>query len=94
VALFHAILPLVERRAGLPPGPVLLPGVACFMDTLQEGEGADLWQAIASLTQGALQGGERPGGCAIFLEQRTATQFLLDARALHGAIAAGMTAPR
>src|SRR6266404_2294604 len=94
VALFHAMLSLVERGAGLTPGPVLLPGVACFMDAMQDGEGADLWQPIGSLTQGALQGGERPGGRTIFLKQRTPSQFLLDARTLCRAIAAGMAAPR
>src|SRR5579863_5813798 len=76
------MLPLVERGAGLTPGAVLLPGVAGFMDAMQDGEGADLWQPIRGVTQAALQGRERPGGGAIFLEQGTASQFLLDTRAL------------
>src|SRR5579863_7371870 len=88
------MLPLVERGAGLTPGAVLLPGVAGFMDAMQDGEGADLWQPIRGVTQAALQGRERPGGRAIFLEQGTASQFLLDARALCRAIAAGMAAAR
>src|SRR6266567_1421322 len=94
VALFHATLSLVERGADLTPGAVLLPGVACFMDAMQDGEGADLWQPIGSLAQGALQGGERPGGRSICLEQGTPSQFVPDARALRRAIAARMAAPR
>src|SRR5271157_1675518 len=50
IALFNAVLGLVEGKAGLTPGPVLLPGVACFMDRMQDGEGAYLWQTIGSLT--------------------------------------------
>ncbi len=81
MALFHAILSLVERGAGLTPGPVLLPGVACFMDTMQDGESADLWQPIGSLTQAALQGGERPGGRSIFASAMDSVAVL--ARCVH-----------
>ncbi len=62
------------------------------MDGMQDGEGADLWQPIRSVTQSALQRGERPGGCAICFEQRAASQFVLDAFPFRWAIAARMAA--
>jgi hypothetical protein len=44
------MLALVERRTGLTPSAVLLPGIAGFMDAMQDGERAHLWQSIGSLT--------------------------------------------
>ncbi len=84
----------MECDAGLTPGPVLLPGVAFFMESVQDGEGAYLWQTVRCVTQGALQRGERPGRRAIFLEAWVTPQFLLDTLSLRWAIGARMTATR
>lgn len=44
VALFHhAIFSFAQRDPGFPPGSALLPGVASFMQGMQDGKGTHLW---------------------------------------------------
>ena len=56
-----------KRSAGMTPGAVLLPGIARFMQRMQDGECADLGQPIGDGSQRPLQERQRPRSSRIFL---------------------------